>query len=121
METMRRRRLVVVLAAMAGVAVASAFGCNAIFGINDYSVVDDASATDAPLGEGGEAAVSCENYDPASGQCYPCEPKIDPEFLNACTDNQCIPFDDKTRVPRANPDGSLPPVPDLPPPDAGPG
>jgi hypothetical protein len=75
--------------------------------------VDDAAI---PRDGPGEAAPSCDNFDPASGNCYPCAPTIDPQFLNSCTNGQCVPFDDKTRVPRANPDGSLPPVPDPPPP-----
>lgn len=98
-------------------AIGVAFGCNALFGIGDYVVVDaDASTADGPHGNGD--AANCENYDPKSGQCYPCEPKVDPQLLNACTDSKCIPFDDKARVPNLPADGKLPPVPDLPPPDA---
>jgi hypothetical protein len=102
------------------IAIGVAAGCNAIFGIGDYAVVDDASTLGGDgSNEGGEGSVDCDNYDPASGQCYPCAPKKDPEFLNACTGSQCVPFDDKARVPQFNPDGSLPTVPDLPPPDSG--
>jgi hypothetical protein len=110
------RRLALILALAVGLAA----GCNAIFGISDYSVVDDASAGDG-ANDSGEAAVNCDNFDPSTGVCYPspCPPKTDPEFLNACTGSQCIPFDDTKRIPGYSPDGSLPLVPDLPPVDAG--
>lgn len=110
-----RRRLALVSALVIGILA----GCNAIFGIGDYVVDDDAGTLGGDGStEGGEAA-SCDDYDPASGKCYPCAPQNDPQFLNACTGSLCVPFDDKARVPRFNPDGSLPTVPDPPPPDSG--
>jgi hypothetical protein len=113
-----RRRVIAFLVLAIGVAL----GCNAIFGIGDYSVVasDASAAGDGP--PGGEAGADCSaSYDPKSGQCYPCVGTTDPELLNACTGSQCIPFDDTARTPLLGADGKLPPVPDLPPPDAGAG
>jgi len=87
--------------------------CNSILGLGDYKVAPDAG-TITPEDSG----VSCV-WELDSGTCYPCAPKKDPQFLNACTSSQCIPFDDTVRVTKANPDGALPPVPDRPPDDAG--
>jgi hypothetical protein len=89
------------------VAVLSA-GCNSILGFSEYNVAED-----------GGGAAQC-NANLAGGECYPCKPATDPQFLNACTDSTCVPFDDKARVSKLPLDGALPPVPDLPPPeDAG--
>jgi hypothetical protein len=88
-------------------------GCNSILGLGDYKVSPDAGGI-VPQGDSGSCA-----WDLDSGQCYPCAPQKDPEFLNSCTSSQCVPFDDTLRVPKANPDGSLPVVPDRPPDDAG--
>ncbi len=114
------RRAFVVLALVLGpIAVVS--GCNAIFGIGDYQVVDDAAPSD---GNAGDGPANCASYDPASGQCYPappCTATNDPELLNSCTSAQCVPFDDRKRIPNLPADGGLPAVTDPPPPDAGPG
>ena len=115
------RRAIVVLALVLG-PIGMVAGCNAIFGIGDYKVVDDAAPGD---GAGGDAPANCASYDPSSGQCYPAPPGTatnDPELLNACTGAQCVPFDDTKRIPNLPKDGGLPPVTDPPPPpDAGPG
>ena len=102
----------------------AALGCNAIFGLGDYRVDDGDAAIDSAVdtaSEAGEAAPSCSMYDAAGGQCFPCTPTLDPEFLNACTGAQCVPFDDTTRVRGVLADGGLPPVPDrmVPPTDGG--
>ncbi|HEY8074588.1 MAG TPA: hypothetical protein VIF62_10765 [Labilithrix sp.] len=115
------RRVMVVIALVLG-PMAVVAGCNAIFGIGDYKVTDDAALPD---GAGADGPVSCESYDPASGKCYPappCAATNDPELLNACTGAQCVPFDDTARIPNLPKDGKLPPVTDPPPPvDAGAG
>ena len=49
------------------------------------------------------------NCDGPNG-CFSCPPTKNVEFLNACTDAQCSPFDDKARLPLYN-NGNLPPVP----------
>jgi hypothetical protein len=42
--------------------------------------------------------------------CFKCEPAHLDDFLNACTDRQCTPFDN-TRLPLFDPSKPLPPVP----------
>jgi hypothetical protein len=92
---------------------ACSMACNSILGLGDYKVSADASS-----GAGGGGGSGSCAWDPASGNCYPCAPATDPEYLNACTSAACVPFDDKTRITKLLPDGGLPPVPDLPPQDA---
>jgi hypothetical protein len=108
-----------------------ATACNAVLGLGEYSVESpDSSLADAPSGTdsgrpddaAGEAAAveaSCDAWTPASGQCYACPPATNPQILNACTNADCVPFDDKARVTKLLSDGGLPPVPD--PFDGGPG
>jgi hypothetical protein len=57
-------------------------------------------------GNGGGTGGDC------SGQsnCYSCTPHDTDQFLNHCTDAQCAPFDNVTRLPLYN-GGNLPPVP----------
>jgi hypothetical protein len=58
----------------------------------------------------GEAAVvdpGCLGPD----SCFKCEPvKLD-DYLNACTDGQCTPFDNAARLPLFKAGQALPPVP----------
>ena len=107
-----------------GLLASAALGCNAVFGIGDFHVGEGDAVGDAAIeaaSEAGEAAPSCSMYDAAGGRCFPCAPTLDPEFLNACTGAQCVPFDDTTRVSGVLADGGLPPVPDrmVPPTDGG--
>jgi len=53
-----------------------------------------------------DAAVSCQG----STGCFQCSPGTDPEFLSACTDSTCIPFDNG-RLTNLNSDGTLKPIP----------
>jgi hypothetical protein len=84
-------------------------GCNSILGLSDYSVSADAGSSAHP-----DSGSNC-SWDANSGACYPCKPSTDPEFLNACTESTCVPFDDTVRVKNLPADGGLPEVPDLPP------
>jgi hypothetical protein len=70
---------------------------------------DRGPSQDVSPGEAG-----CET-DSSNGSCYACLPATTPEFLNACTNSSCVPFDD-SRVTGLLPDGGLPPVPPI---DAG--
>lgn len=63
------------------------------------------TATDADAGEGPDAA--CFGPD----QCFKCEPVELVQFLNACTDGKCIPFDNAARLPLYKAGEPLPPVP----------
>lgn len=78
-----------------------AFGCNAIFGVDGYTVGDP----DASVGDGASDvsndSPNCDNYDAASGRCFPCAPVPTNQatFLNECTSATCVPFDDTMRVP----------------------
>ena len=66
------------------------------------------------------AASRCDNGycsgDPSCDQsvdghaCFSCPPTAHSEFLNACTDASCVPFDTK-RLTKLGPDGKLPPLP----------
>jgi hypothetical protein len=90
-----------------GVAVGVlAAGCNSILGLSGFSVTSDAG------GAGPDARASCSDAG-ASGSCYACTPRTNAQFLNACDDAGCIPFDDKARIKGLPLDGSLPPVPDV--------
>jgi len=52
--------------------------------------------------------ASC--IDDATG-CFSCEPKELVEFLNACNDGTCVPFDNAARLPLFKAGQALPPVP----------
>jgi hypothetical protein len=97
------------------IASAPCAGCNSILGLGGFSVGYDAG-TDA--GKHDAPGKSCGDA-VASGQCYPCAPETAPQYLNACTDAGCVPFDDTARIKNLPADGNLPPVPNVP--DAGPG
>ncbi len=71
--------------------------------------VPDATRADA------QVDASSECFDPSGtpANCYlltACEPDEDEHFLNGCTDGQCVPYDNPTRLPRFN-GGNLPPLP----------
>lgn len=57
-------------------------------------------------GTGGTGTVNCDG----PNGCFDCPPKKTVEFLNACTDAQCTPFDNAARLPLYN-GGNLPPLP----------
>jgi hypothetical protein len=58
---------------------------------------------------GGGGTGGAPNCDGPNG-CYSCKPTVDVQFLNACTNAQCSPFDNVARLPLYN-GGNLPPVP----------
>ncbi|NOU32958.1 MAG: hypothetical protein HOO96_34080 [Polyangiaceae bacterium] len=58
---------------------------------------------------GSDAPVSPECAGPDG--CFKCEPKEPVEFLNACTDGNCIKFDNAARLPLYKAGEALPPVP----------
>jgi hypothetical protein len=63
-----------------------------------------------------DAATNPEGGNPDAGcngpnACFACEPVALDEFLNACTDGQCTPFDNVKRLPLYKAGQALPPVP----------
>jgi len=95
-------------------------GCAGVLGFSDYALEDarlDANievSTEAAVIDGGDAASSC-NVD-LTVQCYPCPSANTEQFLNACTDGECIPFDKSRLAELLTADGGLP---SLPPRDGG--
>jgi len=55
----------------------------------------------------GAPSTGCEGPD----GCFACEPDSQVEFLNACTDAACIPYDNGQLEGLLLEDGSVPPVP----------
>ncbi|MET0795540.1 MAG: hypothetical protein ABW061_28735 [Polyangiaceae bacterium] len=53
---------------------------------------------------GGEA--SCSD---ATG-CFRCAPQTNTQFLNACSDHSCVPFDNASRLRNLGADGKLKPL-----------
>lgn len=80
---------------------ALALGCNAIFGVDGYTVSDRDASVDGASDASNDGTTSCLNYDAASGMCFPCapDPANQATFLNECTSATCVPFDDTLRVP----------------------
>lgn len=58
-------------------------------------------------GGSGSSSTGCVGPD----GCYACEPDAQVEFLNACTDAACIPYDNTQLAGLLLEDGSVPPVP----------
>jgi hypothetical protein len=46
-----------------------------------------------------------------SSGCYRCLPHSTVEFLNACSDRSCVPFDNASRLLNLSADGKLKPLP----------
>jgi len=128
--TMRRARFNLVTWARcswiaAATAAAATGGCSPVIGLEGYSThtetVDRGEGTAA--GDGGADGFAEAAADGTAGcdvdlttQCYACAPTEMPQFLNACTNAACVPFDDVKRLTHLLPKGGLPPLPPL---DAG--
>lgn len=71
------------------------------------------TTTPAPVAEGGVAEDAAPPDPSCVGDagCYLCEPQHLTDFLNACTDGECIPFDNAARLPLYKAGEALPPVP----------
>jgi hypothetical protein len=107
------RRVFVWLGALAPI-LAVAAGCSL------FVRFEDECSADSDCAERG-AQFACRSHvcvvpndqggDGGTGDGACPTPTTNTEFLNACTNAQCFPFDDKVRVTKLGPDGSLPPVP----------
>lgn len=72
------------------------------------SATEVSPTTDDTAGATDTGADACEG----PGGCFDCAPKQPLEFLNACTDATCAPFENtKKRLPLLNDDGTRPPLP----------
>jgi hypothetical protein len=83
-----------------------AFACK---GDNPAPDFPDSNRADAAV----DAPTACFDPDGTPANCFDqsvCEPVEDPDFLNGCTDKQCIPFANAQRLPLYN-NGNLPPLP----------
>jgi hypothetical protein len=94
------------------------FSCQSILGFDDFVVREDAgnggqdaTTTDGGGGGGDGATEASCNVDLAT-TCYACTPQSTDQYLNACTEAQCLPFDRTRILPLLTADGGLPPIPD---------
>lgn len=74
---------------------------NAVCDLAGGVCVPDSSTTTTTSSGG------CEGPD----GCYACPPQTQVQFLEACTDAECIPYDNTQLEGLLEPDGSVPPVP----------
>jgi hypothetical protein len=91
-------------------------GCNELIGLTGYTASADAGVAETGTVEhpdGGAAVAEASCGDDAAGSCYACTPVTNVQFLNACTNAACVPFDDG-RLTNLLPDGALPPLPAVP-------
>lgn len=73
---------------------------------NPKPALPDASNPDSAV----DASAVCLAPEGTPANCFQhdvCEPTQDVDFLNGCTDEQCVPFDNVARLPRYN-NGNLP-------------
>lgn len=59
-------------------------------------------------GQGDDGGEDCWQTEPRV--CFQCEPETNAEFLDACTDSQCVPYDN-SKLSMLLPDGKVPPLP----------
>jgi hypothetical protein len=97
---MKRSFLIVVAAGTLALAGALESACS--------SNTEEATPTRPPVpivtpdSDAGDAAVEAAPVDPGCvgpAGCFKCAPAKNDEFLNACTDGQCTPFDNTARLP----------------------
>ncbi len=70
-----------------------------------------ATGDDAPLDAVPDVAIDVDRCLGPAG-CYACLPSNDLQFGSACTDAECKPFDNRTRLKKLSPDGGLLPLPE---------
>jgi hypothetical protein len=102
-------------------ACASDGACAAVFGAGSRCVDGFCSASagcktdkDCKLGKcvaGSCQASGCEGVGKAGQPCFSCPAKTTTELKNACSDTSCVAFDEKSRLTKLKPDGSLPALP----------
>jgi hypothetical protein len=118
----RMRSRISTLCVLAALVIWAA-GCNSILGANDYKLKHDAvGAAGAGGASGGGGTGGTSGTGGASGTggqecqqalCWACAPTTYAQFLNACTDSICVPFDDSmSHLPLLLAGGELPPLPE---------
>jgi hypothetical protein len=82
----------VVKRALASLALLSAFGCNALLGIDDHGLAPEPVTGDSTdvTGDGGAEA--------GPPGCFVGAPSTDLDFFNQCTNSEYVPFDNCARV-----------------------
>jgi hypothetical protein len=113
-----RRHLVVIFAVSTvvfGGALASACSSSTDEATPSRPVIPPVDAS-VGIDEGGADSEAAAAVDAASCNggpqgCFTCEPVQLDDFLNACTDGQCTPFDNVARLPLYKAGQALPPVP----------
>jgi hypothetical protein len=103
------RRLALLFLASTGVA-AGALACNLVVGTYEFRDATDGGAAD--VHDAGVAEDASCDVD-LSVACYACAPQTNEQFLNACGESPCIPFDRSRLESLLLPDGGLPPLPPL--------
>lgn len=113
-KTMVMKRLWVLLVAAGALAFSGVVGTACSSTTQEAAptrpVVPPASTGGTDAGEDADAAPVDPGCTGAAG-CFKCEPVTNDNFLNACTDGQCTPFDNAARLPLYKAGQPLPPVP----------
>ena len=79
-------------------------------GSNPQPDLPDGARADAPSADTATVCFAPQGTPPNCFQQNVCEPTEDVDFLNGCTDGQCIAFDNAARLPLYN-NGTLPALP----------
>jgi hypothetical protein len=92
----------------------AATGCSLVVESQDRQCEADADCSsfeDAVCDVAGGVCVSRLAGCLGPDGCFSCPPAAQAEFLNACTDAECIPYDNTPLLGLLQEDGSVPPVP----------
>jgi len=94
-------------------AVGLGLGCNLVVGSYEFRGDGDGGGRGDAAGFDGarDAAPEGSCAVDLTEVCYPCAPETTEEFLNACGESACIPFDRARLEGLLLPDGGLPPLP----------
>ncbi len=88
-----------------------AIGCNLVVGRYDFRDDGDGGPKAIADADGGAESDSASCTVDLAETCFPCDPTTNAEFLNACGESPCIPFDRSRLDGLLLPDGGLPQLP----------
>jgi hypothetical protein len=74
--------------------------------VSPYSICQAGVCVDPKSAAAGGGDGSCSD---ASG-CFRCAPQSNTQFLNACSEHSCVPFDNASRLRNLGADGKLKPL-----------